>query len=245
MKKALALAAAAGLAVFATPVLAQSVNITNVAFTPGAITGTIKSTPFNGDAHIGQFQFTGSIVGSGATFEALTYCIDLTKFVSLGNVNYNDYTIVPISAVGTMSPVKAGALNALLTNSLSLLANASGQTAINISAARQMAVWEILYETGANWSVTDAGSAFSIGGSGAPLTAAQSLANIYLSNVASSSWQASGNYQLRVLNSPTRQSQVFLAAVPEPATWAMMIMGFGAIGATLRRRRVAGAPALA
>jgi hypothetical protein len=27
------------------------------------------------------------------------------------------------------------------------------------------------------------------------------------------------------------------AVVPEPATWAMMIMGFGAIGATLRNRR--------
>ncbi len=27
------------------------------------------------------------------------------------------------------------------------------------------------------------------------------------------------------------------AAVPEPATWAMMIIGFGGIGATLRRRR--------
>jgi hypothetical protein len=241
----MALAAAAGLAVLASPALAQSVKITNVAFTPGAITGTIKSAPFNGNAHIGQFQFTGAMVGSGTTFDALTYCIDLTKFVSLGNVNYSDYTIVPISAVGTISAAKAGALNALLTNSLSLLANATGQTAINISAARQMAVWEILYETGANWSVTDAASAFSIGGSGAPLTAAQALANTYLSNVASSNWTASGNYQLRALNSPTRQSQVFLAAVPEPATWAMMIVGFGAIGATLRRRRVAGTSALA
>ena len=28
------------------------------------------------------------------------------------------------------------------------------------------------------------------------------------------------------------------AAVPEPATWAMMIVGFGAAGALLRRRRV-------
>ena len=27
------------------------------------------------------------------------------------------------------------------------------------------------------------------------------------------------------------------AAVPEPATWAMMLLGFGALGATLRRRR--------
>ncbi len=29
------------------------------------------------------------------------------------------------------------------------------------------------------------------------------------------------------------------AAVPEPLTWQMMILGFGAVGATLRRRRVA------
>lgn len=28
-----------------------------------------------------------------------------------------------------------------------------------------------------------------------------------------------------------------IAAVPEPATWAMMILGFGGVGATLRRRR--------
>ena len=28
-------------------------------------------------------------------------------------------------------------------------------------------------------------------------------------------------------------------AVPEPATWAMMLLGFGALGATLRRRRAA------
>ena len=29
-----------------------------------------------------------------------------------------------------------------------------------------------------------------------------------------------------------------VSAVPEPTTWALMILGFGAIGATLRRRRV-------
>lgn len=37
----------------------------------------------------------------------------------------------------------------------------------------------------------------------------------------------------------------FVSAVPEPATWAMMLVGFGAIGATMRRRtrRVAALPA--
>ena len=30
----------------------------------------------------------------------------------------------------------------------------------------------------------------------------------------------------------------FLAAVPEPSTWAMMLLGFGAVGYSMRRRRV-------
>ena len=33
----------------------------------------------------------------------------------------------------------------------------------------------------------------------------------------------------------------FLSAVPEPATWAMMLLGFGAVGFQLRRRRPAAA----
>lgn len=34
-------------------------------------------------------------------------------------------------------------------------------------------------------------------------------------------------------------------AVPEPATWAMMILGFGAMGVSLRRRRTVGATQIA
>jgi hypothetical protein len=30
---------------------------------------------------------------------------------------------------------------------------------------------------------------------------------------------------------------VSLTAVPEPTTWAMMLLGFGGIGAMIRRRR--------
>jgi hypothetical protein len=31
-----------------------------------------------------------------------------------------------------------------------------------------------------------------------------------------------------------------MAAVPEPGTWAMMLLGFGAIGFSMRRRRQTG-----
>ena len=33
----------------------------------------------------------------------------------------------------------------------------------------------------------------------------------------------------------------FITAVPEPAAWMMMVVGFGALGATMRRRPAAGA----
>ena len=37
------------------------------------------------------------------------------------------------------------------------------------------------------------------------------------------------------------RGQLALASVPEPATWALMIGGFGAVGGALRQRRVAAA----
>jgi hypothetical protein len=40
---------------------------------------------------------------------------------------------------------------------------------------------------------------------------------------------------------PGGEIRGFLHAVPEPATWALMILGFGLTGAVLRRRRLASA----
>jgi hypothetical protein len=53
-----------------------------------------------------------------------------------------------------------------------------------------------------------------------------------------------GNVILQGYNTPAGAgSEIYWdnlnAAVPEPATWAMMILGFGLAGATMRRRRVA------
>jgi hypothetical protein len=38
---------------------------------------------------------------------------------------------------------------------------------------------------------------------------------------------------------------IAINAVPEPATWAMMLLGFGAIGIGMRRQRKTGVPQLA
>jgi hypothetical protein len=46
-------------------------------------------------------------------------------------------------------------------------------------------------------------------------------------------------FNIHTVAFPAGEIRGFLTAVPEPASWAMMIMGFGLAGATLRRRRVA------
>lgn len=52
----------------------------------------------------------------------------------------------------------------------------------------------------------------------------------------------SSDYPIRVANLQPSQVTVTRAAtspVPEAATWAMMVIGFGALGATMRRRQQA------
>ena len=52
---------------------------------------------------------------------------------------------------------------------------------------------------------------------------------------------AAGNYTLNVFGNNTSTGSlggtITITAVPEPATWAMMLLGFGAIGWQIRRRR--------
>ena len=253
MSKFLALAAAAGLMLAASNASAQAVTVNNVSFNPGSVTGTIHSSIINGDVGVGRFEFKGNYVSGGAPFDILTYCIDLAHSVSLGNVNYNSYTIIPISAYAGMTTAKSDALNALLTNTTPLLNAATGQNAINISAATQMAAWEIMFETQPSWSVTNSSSAFYLttpgGSSGSNSTAlgsAENLANTYLGNIASNAWTKNNAYDLKVLYSPSQQSQVFATpAVPEPATWGMLVIGFGLVGGALRTRRRSGVLAAA
>ena len=51
----------------------------------------------------------------------------------------------------------------------------------------------------------------------------------------------SGAIGCRNIQASSTSFAVLEAAVPEPATWAMMLLGFGAIGFQLRRRRSAAA----
>jgi PEP-CTERM motif len=71
---------------------------------------------------------------------------------------------------------------------------------------------------------------------------ARTLANTYLGNL--NNWQVASDKTAMLLYSPTRQSQVFLAPVPEASTWAMLVFGFGVAGMAMRNRRRVGIAAL-
>ena len=67
----------------------------------------------------------------------------------------------------------------------------------------------------------------------------------FLERTASVSGLSNGSYALVFQGLSTRDETAFIdrvsaVAVPEPATWALMILGFGAAGAALRRRRAQG-----
>ncbi|MHC9419741.1 PEPxxWA-CTERM sorting domain-containing protein [Sphingomonas citri] len=49
---------------------------------------------------------------------------------------------------------------------------------------------------------------------------------------------SNGGTETRLSASTFSVRQIFPAPVPEPATWAMMILGFGAIGYAMRRKTV-------
>jgi len=64
----------------------------------------------------------------------------------------------------------------------------------------------------------------------------------YFAVVTSFAPSSRGNYSLTISGPGTA---TIGAAVPEPATWAMMILGMGAVGFAMRRRKQIGAPVAA
>ncbi|GAA3714696.1 hypothetical protein GCM10022268_24250 [Sphingomonas cynarae] len=65
---------------------------------------------------------------------------------------------------------------------------------------------------------------------------ATNIAFFHQDGVASDTYRVNGNGTISAFG-PATSSPAAVAVVPEPATWAMMLVGFGMIGATARYRR--------
>ena len=225
--KILTFAAAIGAFITLTPAAARAattVKITNYAFPVGSQTGTLHfaGSPFdNRGVRAGEFKLTGTDLTTAGPVSFLTYCVDIFNSLTVPGT----FNIAPLSTL--FSGTKA-------TNITKLLTNTNPATA-DQSAAVQLAVWEIAFETGPAYNVNSGANQGAFWMTGGTSGAARTLANSYLASLPS--WSVSTTQRAQLLYSRTNQSQVFLAAIPEPETWAMMVFGFLLVGSTLRRRK--------
>ncbi len=206
-----------------------------------------------GNVWAGPILFDGTYGVNGPSFVDLAaFCVDIYHHISLGNytpdLTYTDANALTYdsnpggqanhysgpSGLGAANITKIGAL----ANYGTLVAKdnllASGTKSDRLAAV-QGAIWQVA--SGRN--VTGAGL------------------DGLIDNLSGANYQNffAGNYgpinTSFKLITPTvypgvRGTQSFvIAAVPEPATWVMMIGGFGAIGVMLRRRRLTSVDAVA
>lgn len=256
MKTALTMAAALLASATLPPAAHAAINITGIAGDPGFRSGVIHYTGAGGAlpnnqssvaVNVGRIKLTGKDTATNASVSFLTYCIDIFDYLRTGLFDVANFSF---------DAGKEQKLKVLMTNTAAAIDAVDG-TALtatqkanqkkNVSSAIQMAVWEIAFETAGNpYSVT-AGD-FWMNGSGLTglnggASSAQTLAQGFLGNINSGAWsQVDPNWTLKMLvpqNADNNQTQAFLVStpVPEPATWAMLILGFGLVGRTLRSRR--------
>ena len=172
--------------------------------------------PANVSVHVsGSFDYSGGVGGLSGTFDSAsfqTYCIDLYQDSYFG-VTYSNYQVIDLSAPTALS------IGRLVTKYGAAVNDA------DTSAAFQLALWEILYETpAANYSLSSGSFTETANPS------VSNLANVWLSDLGTVS-----NVNVQRLYSPENQDYLVQTPVPEPSTCAMLITGLGLLGFMKRR----------
>ena len=198
------------------------------------ITG--PASPFTGgglDAYEGPITFQVTEGGKPMTITA--FCVDLFDDISLGglNLNYESWTLGSARDTDnqhlgtTLTGGQLGEIDKLLTLASALETNMSGNAPE--LAALQGAIWEV--ENPA-YTVTSHNG-------GIDNLTAQYVADAAITNPNATGYLPTGRMETIISSGTDNQAFAFAVpgGVPEPATWTMMIMGFGAMGAALRRRR--------
>lgn len=209
--------AAATLAATTLPAAASLITVTSFS-QPNPVTVRIQSTT----PSTGLYVYAGGFNTTDGTNSFVSWCVDILQSTYFGSPA-NDYTLVNAAAVSHIGAARADALGALATQYLGSVNNAS------TSAAFQLAVWEIVYETaGAGYNL-NSGNFSAWGASDGSLGLAQG----WLSNLPGTSTHTASVWQ-----SPTRQDLAVFTTVPEPATFGLLAAGLCGLAFVRRRRAV-------
>ncbi len=256
MKSNIAIAAAL-LASAALPTTAHAaINLTGISGDPGFRSGVINYTGTGGAlpnnqssvaVNVGRISLTGTDTATNASVSFLAYCIDIFDYLRTGLFDIASFSFdaAKEQTLKVLMTNTAGAIGAV--DSAALTAAQKAEQKKNVSSAIQMAVWEVAFETAGNPFSTTTGD-FWMNGSGLTglnggVSSAQTLAQGFLDNINTNTWShVDPNWSLKMLvpqDAANNQTQVFLVStpVPEPSTWAMLILGFGLVGGALRSRQ--------
>ena len=192
------------------------------------LAGHTPTTPFSVFAGDFNSSLSGGPAGYPTRFES--YCVDINSAVHLGSA----YAVTESSSSGLN---RAGQVNWLAENAVSLFSTNPGYTATEQRASLQLAIWNTLYDTD---NTVNSGNFYL---DTTPLNNEFTLANLYLSasanktalgvnNKISDNSVHSGNWYQALIKSGT---------TPEPGTIAYLaVLGGGCLSLLRRRRRTSG-----
>jgi PEP-CTERM motif len=242
--KVLTLALASTAAVLAASnAHAAQLDITNVAvqsYETTAISGTI-----NGGT-IDENPITTLLLLTTTTASILpVFCVDLFHDINIGayspplpyitgTVSTDSTGVQPGTGNLLPNPPVPGEIQALAN--LGVADYLGGVTNADVYTAIAAAIWYDEYNTGAN-SLSVTGD--SVVGSAAPGSPATGLIALDLAYAAANATNYStGLYPGTTGQGFTGYGQGFVVGVPEPSTWAMMLLGFAGLGYAASRRNV-------
>lgn len=157
------------------------------------------------------------------------WCIDIYDDLNLPAT----FTEEPASAV--LDPTTLSRISALISNGAPSTTNPSTSNNVS-SAALQIAIWEVEYETTGTFNVSN--GSFQLTGSGyGSLAAVTAQANLDIQNVLSGTWAASTNYSYVAAVDPADSNQTLILAVPVSEASAASVMLAGIVGMAFIRRR--------
>jgi hypothetical protein len=167
---------------------------------------------------------TGLFAPSGSTIDF--WCYELTQFFNPADPPYTDYTL------GTVTPAAANLALAELFSEAAVGGPTGAVATTALSAAVQLAIWEIKYDTGANPYSLSVGNFVVDGGDMTTRTLAQNLLNALSSTTPT--------YNVILLHSEGRQDFVTairgLNQTPEPSPLPLLGAGLAVMMLAMRRR---------
>lgn len=174
----------------------------------------ITSPGYSGGTFAGPFRLNGT----GGLGRFIAFCIDLSKYMTSGGT----YTTASSSGYGAAVDTRIDKLFTAFYGSISNRVQ---------GAAFQLALWEIITDTGNGTSLGS--GAFRVKWAGYSRDVILQ-ANAYLRGLSSA---GTGGYRLTFLNSGTSQNLVTVSVVPLPAAAGMLGSALAGLVVLRRRRR--------